>query len=296
MVIGIDIGGTNIKGVLMNNGKVIARIQHPTQSKTNKKILLEQIFKYIEKLIKKGKNISGIGIGIAGPVDFENQKILNPPNVVILKNLELGKIIEEKFKIKTIIENDGHLMTLAETILGAGKNKNNVIGITLGTGVGGGIVMNKKIIHGKTGTAGEMGHMSIDRHGRKCSCGSRGCLETYLGEGGIRKTSYEFFNKRIRSYDLHQMARKGNSKAIQAWKEVGKHLGAGLANVVDMFNPEIIIVGGGIARGAGELLMNPAKKEMRKNILSKSAKKTSVVLAKLNEYAGAVGAALLLNQ
>jgi len=280
----------------MNNGKVIARIQHPTQSKTNKKILLEQIFKYIEKLIKKGKNISGIGIGIAGPVDFENQKILNPPNVVILKNLELGKIIEEKFKIKTIIENDGHLMTLAETILGAGKNKNNVIGITLGTGVGGGIVMNKKIIHGKTGTAGEMGHMSIDRHGRKCSCGSRGCLETYLGEGGIRKTSYEFFNKRIRSYDLHQMARKGNSKAIQAWKEVGKHLGAGLANVVDMFNPEIIIVGGGIARGAGELLMNPAKKEMRKNILSKSAKKTSVVLAKLNEYAGAVGAALLLNQ
>ena len=296
MTIGIDIGGTNIKGALVDNGKVIAKIQYPTKSKTNKKILLEQVFKYIEKLIKRGKKIEGIGIGVAGPIDFKNQKILNPPNLVVLKNMELGKIIEEKFGIKTIIENDGHLMTLAETILGAGKNKNNVVGVTLGTGVGGGIVVNQKIVHGESGTAGEIGHMTIDRHGRKCNCGSKGCLEAYLSEGGIRKTSYEFFNKRIKSYDLHRMARKGNSRAIQAWKEVGKHLGVGLANIVDMFNPEVIIIGGGIARGAGELLMNPAKKEMRKNILSKSAKKTSVVLAKLNEYAGAVGAGLLFNK
>lgn len=296
MIIGIDIGGTNIKGVLFDGIKVRTKIQYPTKSKTNKKILLKQIFKCIEILIKKGKEIEGIGIGVAGPVDFKNQKILDPPNVIALKNLELGKLIEKKYGIKTIIENDGHLMLLAETILGAGKNKNNVVGIVLGTGVGGGLVIDRKIIHGENGTAGEIGHMTINEHGRKCSCGSRGCLETYLSESGIRKTSYEFFHKRIKSYDLHQIAKKGNSEAIEAWDEIGKSLGVGLANIVDVFNPEIIIVGGGIARGAGELLINPAKKEMRKNVLSESAKKTPVMLAKLNEYAGAIGAGLLFNQ
>jgi len=296
MIIGLDIGGTNIKGILLNGVKVSSKVQYPTKSKTNKKILLEQIFKCIEILIKKGKKIEGIGVGVAGPVDFKNQKILDPPNVTALKGLELGKLIEKKYGIKTMIENDGHLMTLAETILGAGKNKNNVVGVVLGTGVGGGLVMNKKIIHGENGTAGEIGHMTINEHGRKCSCGSRGCLETYLSESGIRKTSYEFFHKRIKSYDLHQIARKGNSEAIEAWDEIGKSLGVGLANIVDVFNPEIIVVGGGIARGAGELLINPAKKEMRKNVLSESAKKTPVILAKLNEYAGAIGAGLLFNQ
>jgi len=295
MIIGIDIGGTNIKGILLDGTKIRTKVQYSTKSKTNKKLLLDQIFKIIKILIKKGKKIDGIGIGVAGPIDFKNQKILDPPNVTALRNLELGKLIEKKFKIKTIIENDGHLMTLAETILGAGKNKNNVVGIALGTGVGGGLVMNKKIIHGKNGTAGEIGHMTIDQHGRKCNCGSKGCIEAYLSEAGIRKTSYEFFNKRIKSFDLHQMAKKSDSRAIEAWNEVGKHLGLGLANVVDVFNPEIIVVGGGIARGAGELLINPAKKEMRKNILSESAKKTPVVLAKLKEYAGAIGASLLFN-
>jgi len=296
MITGLDIGGTNIKGILLDGNKIRFKVQYPTKSKTNKNLLLKQIFRCIEILIKKGKKIEGIGIGVAGPVDFKNQKILNPPNVTALKGLELGKLIEKKFKIKTLIENDGHLMTLAETIMGAGKNKNNVVGIALGTGVGGGIVVDKKIIHGKTGTAGEIGHMTIDKYGRKCGCGQRGCLEAYISEGGIRKTSYEFFNKRIKSYDLQQMGKKGNRNAIESWNEIGKHLGLGLANIVDILNPEIIVVGGGIARGAGELLINPAKKEMRKNILSESAKKTPVVLAKLNEYAGAIGAGLLFNQ
>lgn len=309
MYIGIDIGGTNIKTVLMDNvpvkktgSRVLFKDQYTTKSKTNKKILLNQIFKIIEILLAKNEkagyaksDIKGIGVGIPGPVDFKNQKILNPPNVKALKNLKLGNLIEKKLKIKTTIDNDAHCMILAETILGAGKNRNTVVGLVLGTGVGGGIVMNKKIVHGKNGTAGEMGHMTIDKHGRKCNCGSKGCLETYLSETGIRKTSYEFFNKRIRSYDLHQIARKNDSKAIETWNEVGKHLGLGLANIVDIFNPEIIVVGGGIAHGAGELLINPAKKEMRKNILSESAKKTPVVLAKLNEYAGAIGAGLLFN-
>lgn len=298
MTLGIDIGGTNIKGVLLQQNKIIKRIKVPTKSKTNQKIILGQIFKCIEKLIKKNNNIKGIGIGVAGPVDVKNQKILNPPNVTGLKGLYLGKLIKEKFTpylgkgAGAIIGNDVHCLALAEAILGAGKNKNMVVGLGLGTGVGGGIVINKKIVYGKTGTAGELGHMTIAKHGRKCGCGSRGCLETYLSESGIRKTAFEIFGRRIDTITLKDMARKGDSKAIEVWKITGEYLGLGLANIVDALNPDIIVIGGGIA-SAGELLLNSAKSEMRKNVLSPAAKKTQVVLAKLGEWAGAIGAALL---
>jgi len=293
MTIGIDIGGTNIKGVLLSNQKIVAKIKIPTKSKTNEKIIVGQIFKCIEKLLKKNKKIDGIGIGVAGPVDFENQKILNPPNVTGLKGIDLKGEIEDKFKIKTIIDNDVHCLTLAETLLGAGKGKKMVIGIGLGTGVGGGIIIDKKIVYGKSGTAGEMGHMTIDKFGRKCACGQRGCLEAYINEKGIRKTAFEILGKRIDTITLYNMARKGNRKAIEIWQETGKYLGLGLANIVDSLNPDIIIVGGGIAN-AGELILNSAKKEMRKNILSPLAKKTSVIKAKLGEFAGAIGAGLLI--
>jgi glucokinase len=292
MYIGIDIGGTNIKGVLFDGRKAAKKVKIPTKSKTNQKIILSQIFKCIEKLIKKNKDIKGIGIGVAGPIDIKKQKILNPPNVTGLKNLELGKIIEKEFKIKTVIDNDVHCLVLAEAILGAGKNKNLVVGLGLGTGVGGGIVMDKKIIYGKTGTAGELGHITIDKYGRKCGCGSKGCLETYINESGIRKTAFEIFGKRIDTITLYDMAREGNSKAIEVWKITGKYLGLGLANIIDTLNPDIIVIGGGIA-SAGELLLNSAKSEMRKNVLSSSAKKTPIILAKLGEWAGAIGAALL---
>ena len=317
MTIGIDIGGTNIKGVLINGNlsagkagkKVIAKIKILTRSKTNQKIIFGQIFKCIEKLIQKSKNvgrptsyIQGIGIGVAGPVDFENQKALNPPNVTGLKNLELGKIIEKKFKIKTIIDNDVHCLAFAEALLGAGKNKKMVVGLGIGTGVGGGIVIDKKIIYGKSGTAGEMGHMMIvypersrGEKARKCNCGSRGCLEAYINEKGIQKTAKEIFGREINTIKLYEMTKKRDKKAIKVWEITGRHLGLGLANIVDTLNPDIIVVGGGIA-GAGELLLNPARKEMRKNILSPEAKNTPVVRAKLGEYAGAIGAGLLLNK
>lgn len=291
MNIGIDIGGTNIKGVLVKGNRVIAKIKIRTKSKSNKNLLIAQIFECIEKLIKNRKGVRKIGIGVAGPVDFKNQKVLNPPNVTGLKNLYLGKIIEKKFRIKTIIDNDVHFLVMAEAILGTGKGKRMVVGLGLGTGVGGGIVLNGEIIHGKGGTAGEMGHMTIKKDGWQCGCGSRGCLEAYVNEKGIKRTAKEIFGKEIDSITLFNLAKKRNKKAIKTWEMVGQNLGIGLANLVDALNPDIIIIGGGIA-GAGEFLLGPARKEMRKNILSPLARNTKVVRAKLGEFAGAIGAAL----
>jgi len=292
MTIGIDIGGTNTKGVLMKGNKVIARKKVLTKSKSNKKIILAQLFECINYLIKKGGRINGIGIGAAGPIDFKEKKILNPPNVIGLKNLYLAKIVQKKFKTKTILDNDVNCLVLVEAILGAAKGKSLVVGLGIGTGVGGGIVLNKELFYGANGSAGEIGHMIIQQNGRQCRCGNKGCLETYVNEKGIRKTAKEFFAKEIDSITLFEMAKKGDKKAIKVWEITGKYLGIGLANLVNVLNPDIIVIGGGIA-GAGEFLLGPARKEMKKNILSSLARNTPVVHAKLGEYSGAIGAGLL---
>ncbi len=214
MYIGIDIGGTNIKGVLLDGKKVIDKTKTPTRSKSSRKIIVAQIFNCINRLVDGRKGIKGIGIGVAGPVDFKNQRILNPPNVTGLRNLYLGKMVQNKFNIKTIIDNDVHCLVLAEAILGAGKGKKTIIGLGLGTGVGGGIVFNGKIFHGTNGTAAEIGHMIILWGDRQCRCGNKGCLEAYINEKGIRITASKIFGRKIDSITLYEMARKKDKKAI----------------------------------------------------------------------------------
>jgi glucokinase len=300
MHIGLDIGGTNIKGVLMKDKRVVNRIRVATKSKTNQKIILGQIFKCIEILIKKKKNvgrptsyINRIGIGVAGPVDFKNQTILNPPNVVALKGLKLGKLVENRFKIKTIIEHDVNCFVLAEAVLGAGRKYKSVFGLTMGTGVGGGIVLNKKIYHGADDSAGEFGHMTIEKNGRLCKCGNKGCLEPYINDKGIKKTAEKIFSRKIETMRIFDnLAAKGDKRAIKLYKITGQYLGIGLANLVDAINPGVIIVGGGIMR-AGKFILDPARKEMKKNILSLKARKTKLLKAKLGKFSGAIGAGLL---
>src|SRR4030042_46479 len=261
MTIGIDVGGTNIKGVLLKNNKIIKKIRIKTKSKSNKNLLTARIFECIEYLRQSKKGIKKIGIGIAGPVDFKNQRILNPPNLPGLKNIYLGKIIEKKFKIKTVIDNDVHCLVLAEAIMGAARGKKSVVGLALGTGVGGGIVIDGKIMHGRGGTAGAVGHITIRGDGRKCRCGSRGCLEAYVCEKGQEKTAEEILGRKMSSITLQRLAEKGNKKALKAWNVIGDNLGIGLANIVDTLNPEIIVIGGGLA-WAGELLLKPAREAM----------------------------------
>jgi glucokinase len=294
MHIGLDVGGTNIKGVLMdNNKKIITKFRIPTKSRTNKKNLLNQIFESIDLLKERTEKIRTIGIGFAGPIDFKKQKILIPPNVPAFKNTYLTKEIEKKFGIKTIMDNDANCFVLGETILGAGKGNNLVLGLTLGTGVGGGIVINKKVFHGTDGLAGEFGHITIIDGGRKCNCGQKGCLEPYINDTGIKKTAKEIFGKKMNSMrQFDDLAAAGDKRAIELYKTIGKYLGIGLANLVDTFNPDIIIIGGGIMR-AGEFILEPAREEMKKNILSPLAKNTKVVVSKLGKHAGAIGAALL---
>jgi glucokinase len=293
MIIGLDVGGTNIKGVLMSGRKIIAKIKIATKSRTDKNLLVGQIIDCINNLKAKTSKIEKIGIAIAGPIDFKKQQVLNPPNLVALKGLKLGELIRDKFGIKTILDHDVNCFVLAEAVLGAGRNYQSVFGITLGTGVGGGMVINKKIYHGAHGSSGEVGHMTIDKNGRKCRCGNRGCLEPYVCDVGIKQTAKDIFKKQIDSLRMFDdLAKKGDRRAIKLYDTVGKYLGIGLANVVDAINPEVIVIGGGIMR-AGKFILEPAKEEMKKNILSQNAKKTKILKSKLGKFAGAIGATLL---
>ena len=299
-IIGIDIGGTNIKFVLLKNQKIL-RLKKIVTPQTKKELIV-LIEKEIKNLILGISNlkISGVGIAVPGPLDKERNLILNPPNLKILRNCPLPPIIKEIFKrdsrfekMIVAMDNDANCFTLAEGILGTGQKAEIVFGVTLGTGIGGALVQKirqrkKEIYRGMFGGAGEIGHISIKIDGVRCSCGNRGCLEEYASEKFIkRKTNFS-------SQELQKRAKKGEKNAQKIYKELGKNLGIGLANIVNLLEPEIIIIGGGIAE-AGELIFNPARKEMKKRILSSLSKKfVKIKRAKLGEWSGVIGATLLI--
>lgn len=295
MYIGIDIGGTKINSVLMLGNKIIRQIKMPIKSKSKKQIIIAQLFNCINQIILgiDSKKIKGIGIGVPGPVYFKKQKILHAPNVIALKNLDLAKIVKKKFKIRTIIDNDANCFGRAELVIGTKRGKKNIIGLTLGAGIGGFLALQGQLYRGEKGIGGEIGHMIIVKDGRLRSSSCRGCLEAYVSVKGIMKTAKEIGLINVKTpKEITQLAKKGNKQAIKVYDITGQYLGIGLANLVNVFNPDIIIIGGGIAN-AGKFLFDPTRRTMRKNILSPLAKNTKIVKTKIGKNAGAIGAAFL---
>lgn len=287
--IGVDIGNTKISFVLSEGGRLVSSqiILTPKNKKEVVKIIKENIHKFKKEIGKQ--KIEGVGIGIAGPLNKERTLILNPPNLRILANFPLAKIVEKESGIKTIMENDVKCFTLAEAIMGAGKGYDSVLGLTLGSGIGGGFVFKDtggkiRIYKGIFGGAGEVGHMTIKMDGEKCSCGNLGCFENYASE--------KFFD--IPPLEMEKRAKKGEQYAKTVYQEFGRNLGVGLANLINILDPEIVVIGGGIAK-AWPLFLNAAKSEIKKRVLSIESKKSvKIKISKLGDLAGAIGAALLL--
>jgi len=283
--IGVDIGGTKISFLLLREKSIVSKKKIATPG--GKKEIISAIEKNIKEMISgvPKSDIIGIGIGIPGPLNKKRDKILNPPHLKNLKGLKLGKIIGKDLKMKVILENDVNCFTLAEALMGSGRGADVVLGLTLGTGLGGGIVINGKIFLG-AGSAGEFGHMTIERKGKKCKCGVLGCFEVYASES--------FFKRRgLSSIKEEKKAKAGNKKSKDLYKKFSYNLGIGLANLVNILDPDVIVIGGGFAK-AGSLILNPAKKEVKRRVLSLQSKSVKIKLTKLGEFSGAVGAALLV--
>jgi glucokinase len=294
--IGIDIGGTEIKaGIITEKGKILKEIIIETESSCGKNKLIENIKMIIKKL--DSKEIKGIGIGFAGDVDAKKGQIIQSPNIPCMNNVFLVKELKKKTRKRIVLQNDATLMTLAEALIGNAKKFNVVVGLTAGTGIGSGITINKKIYSGKNNLT-EIGHTVINFNGPQCPCGNYGCLEQYVGIKPLMRLTeirLESFPSKLKKMwpltpeKVDQAAKKKDKVAVSVLKQTGTYLGIGLTNIVNLLNPDAIVLGGGLSNSG--ILIKEAIKEMKKRVF-KRAKNTKIIKAKFGKKAGIIGAAL----
>lgn len=288
MIIGIDLGGTKIAGVLATpSGKVLMDVQIPTEAHLGKKKVIENIKKAIHTLKESHKvKIKAIGIGAPGPILYDKGIVVEAPNLPGWKRVNLKKLLEKDFKVPVYVDNDANCAALAEAWFGAGKFADNFVYLTISTGIGGGIIINKQLYRGAIGAAGEFGHMTMDVNGPKCGCGKNGHLEALASGSALRKKTG------LDAISLELAARQGNKKAQRAIREAAEYLTVGIANIVNALNPEMVIIGGGLSN-MRELLIDPVRRDLKKYALTLPAKSVKIVRAKLGTKAGVLGAAAL---
>ena len=299
-IIAIDLGGTNLKCALLDsNLKIKARSSFGTKSFDNKYRLIQGITDAIDSFILKQKltrsAILGIGIGVPGPVDTLKGIVHFLPNIPGWKEVKLKLILEQKTKLPVFVDNDAKLMTLAEHEAGAAKNYKNVLCLTLGTGVGGGLIINDLLYRGPDNAAGEVGHFPLNARGPQCGCGAWGCLETYVGNHRLINDARKLFGPKITLERVSALAQENNLKAISFWSQVGKKLGLALSGVINLLNLEMIVIGGGVS-SSGKVLFENIRQTILRRAMRVQAKRVRVVKAKLGMDAGIIGAGYLVKK
>lgn len=305
LILGADVGGTNIKTVLVNGrGKVLATLKRPTLARRGRDALIERLVLTLRDTVKKSgaamKDAAGVGIGFAGPLDPVTGIVFNPPNIPGWFNVPLRDILIQKLKKPVALDNDANLVALGEYWKGAGRGAKALVCLTLGTGVGGGIVLNGRVWHGASGIAGEIGHMTVVRNGRRCLCGNRGCLEVYASSKGLMFRMQELLEGgrarrpgKLTPENIERWALSGDKTARRAIRDTGVILGVAIANIANMLNPDVVVVGGGISK-IGELLFEPIRTEVKKRAFPQAVEGLKIVKAELEDDAGALGAARYL--
>ncbi|NQU74097.1 MAG: ROK family protein, partial [Candidatus Omnitrophica bacterium] len=300
LAIGIDVGGTNLKfGLVNKNGKILKEIILPTLGHLGKGMVLKRVIEGIKEIScgTKKTRLLGLGLGTPGLVDTVKGVVRGHTNIPGWTNIPLKKILEKEIGLPAFVDNDVNVMTLAEWACGGAKGAQNVVCLTLGTGVGGGIIIEGKLYHGTSLSAGEIGHIPINFKGPKCMCGNIGCLERYIGNRYIADMAKKYFKKEKRSMLtpelLAKRAKHGDRLALKVWDEVAECLAAALSGIVNFVNPEKIIIGGGVSN-AGNVLFTPLRKKLREKAMPIPAKDVKILKAALGARAGIIGAAMLV--
>ena len=312
VAIGVDIGGTSVKlGVVDGAGKLLMRDNFSTKELKGRKAMIKKLVECIQALVKqaeaKGMKVRGVGVGAPGPIEVEKGFVYFFPNIPGWKNTPFKQLLEKRLKMPVRIDNDANAMALGEYLFGAGKGADSLVALTLGTGIGGGIVMNGKLFHGHTYSAAEMGHMVINEKGPLCACGNRGCVETYVGNGyfaaevkrrlnaGAKSILSQWIKKGevLTPLLVKQAAWKGDDFSKKMWEETAEHLATALAALVNILNPERIVIGGGISQQAG-VLFKPLIRALNRKAFPIAVRSVKVVPAKLGADAGLIGAAALI--
>jgi glucokinase len=300
LVAGIDIGGTNSRfGIVDSSGKILAHDSIITTDFPDAKKFAKKIAKKISDLLPNDAELAGVGIG-APNGNFFRGTIEFAPNLEWKGVVPMAKYFSDTLHCKTVLTNDAKAAALGEMLFGGAKGMKDFIFITLGTGLGSGIVVNGELVYGQDGFAGEVGHVIITPEGRQCGCGRKGCLERYCSATGIVIT-YLAKSKRqkagsnsIDAKYIYELAKKGNKAAIDSFNYTGELLGLALANSVTYTRPEAIFLFGGLAQ-AGKFIFNPVKKSFEKNLLPIYKRKIKILPSKLEEDDAAIlGAASLI--
>ena len=305
VVIGVDLGGTNLRtAILSPDGNILDRHKEATHAADGWENvvarLIENIKRHRKSAIQQGFDVAAVGVGAPGVIQADKGIVVKSPNFPDWNNLPLKDQLEKTLGIPVFLENDANAAALGEQWRGAGQGIRSMILLTLGTGVGGGIILDNKIWHGADGMAGEIGHMTLIPDGRPCTCGNIGCLEMYSSARGIVQSFREALGEttggvpdqliQISSEQVYEAAGAGNEIALQVMKDMGRMLGIGIASLINIFNPERIVVGGGV-KDAWPLFIGATREEIMKRAFAVPAKRTEIVPSQLGDDAGMVGAA-----
>ena len=318
-IVGVDIGGTNIVVGLvpLEGGAPVGLRNLPTDAVRGADFVVQRVAGMVAEAIRETlaehggarADVAGVGIGSPGPLDRETGVVINTPNLG-WTNLPLRDLVSDAVGLPAALDNDANCATYGEWWQGAGRGVDNLIGLTLGTGIGGGIVLNGEIIHGASDAAGEIGHMTIEFTGRKCKCGNYGCLEAYCSGPNIAARAREGLDAgyesvltelvdgqldRITAATVYEAAVLGDRYANEVMVETAKILGAGIANVINIFNPEAVVIAGGVTR-AGEHLFAPLRTEVRRRAFRSAYDACQILPAALPETAGVIGAAAVFKK
>jgi glucokinase len=309
--IGVDVGGTNVKVALVDkSGSIVYSDTVPTRAEMGYEYTIQNIITAIQNLMKESKtakeSIEGIGFGFPGQIDCDNGIVRLAPNIPGWVDIPIADIVSQEFGIPVKVDNDVRCAALAELNFGAGKGTQNLICITVGTGIGSGLIINGKLVRGASNAAGEIGHIKLQmENGPICGCGDRGCLEAFASGPAIvamaeeyirggKSTKYrELANPDITPYIVAEAAKQGDVVARQIFETIGTYIGIGLSSVVNLLNPEKIVIGGGVA-DAGDLLFVPIKETLKKRAMPIQGDAVEVVHAELGNTAGVIGASLLI--
>jgi glucokinase len=312
-IVGIDVGGTNIVvGTVAEDGsEVVGLVSEPTLPQQGADAVVERIVKLARASMAQGprREIAGVGIGSPGPLDTKTGVVLMTPNLGWI-NMPLRDRIADALALPATLDNDANCAIFGEWWRGAARGADHVVGLTIGTGIGGGIVLGGQIYHGVSDIAGEIGHMTIDANGRRCKCGNYGCLEAYASGPAIAARAVEGIESgaetalpqyvagdlsRITAQVVYEAAHDGDAYALEMVRDTAKLLGAGVANIVNIFNPEVVVICGGVTL-AGERLFGPLRSEVQRRAFKPAWEACRILPGALTGTAGVYGAAAVFMQ
>jgi len=302
ITVGIDIGGTNTTvGVIDRGGQVLTVTKYATNATGGADSYVRRLALTVEDMcagLPEGHTLRGIGI--ASPAANHRNGTIDRPANLSWGTINIVEMLGEYFDLPITVVNDSNAAALGELKYGSGKGMKNFVVITLGTGLGAGLVVNGQLLQGETGAAGELGHVTINPQGRECGCGRRGCVETYVSATGIRRTAFELLVQRtaesrlrtmsfveLSAMKLYELAQTGDTIAREAFEVTGKHLGRLLTNIVAVLDPQAVIVSGGLAN-AGELILGPTRRAFEANVLDVYKGRVKIIQSALPDGRAAV--------